>query len=122
MECPNCGKDSVVEAHVDSFPCADCGAVIKISYCVCENCSLAFRLNNGRFLDGGMPSKEERRIARALENAVNEAFTDTILNNMTMAEYVQHLHTCIKCGSMAVTADKNMFQCAKCGFEWEILE
>lgn len=121
MKCPECGKDEAVEAHVDTFPCSECCSEQNVSYCICESCGFTFRLNNGVFLDGAKPSAGERRIARRLEEIMAEAVTDSILQNMSLSDYIKNLPSCIKCGSIAVVFDDGTFRCGMCDFEWELL-
>jgi ribosomal protein S27AE len=120
MRCPNCGKDSALEVHADPIRCMDCDSVANISYCICENCSFTFRLNNGHYLDGGLPDENARRLQKAVENQIRELMEeDKVLEKMTLSEYIAQLHSCIRCGSFAVTHGEGEFSCAMCGFSWE---
>jgi len=120
MRCPNCGKDSALEVHVDSIRCMDCNSVSNVSYCVCENCSFAYRLNNGHYLDGGLPDENAVKLQKAVESELNKIVNEEAeLEKMPLSDYIAHLHRCIRCNSLAIAKEDGLYKCAECGFGWE---
>jgi hypothetical protein len=98
----------------------DCASVMNISYCVCENCSFAFRLNNAHYLDGGLPDEESVKLQRAVETELQKLVdVDPDIEKMPLSEYIAQLHKCIRCGSLAITRENDLYTCAGCGFSWE---
>lgn len=120
MRCSNCGKDAAIVVHEDPIRCMDCDSVMTISYCICENCNFAYRLNNGHYLDGGLPTDESVKLQKAVEMELQKMVeSEQKLEKMSLAEYMSQLHSCIRCGSLAVTKSNDIYECAMCGFSWE---
>ena len=120
MGCPVCNKNTVLVLHSDFIECQDCGSGIRIDYCVCKSCGAGFRLNNGSFMEtlgvADMDFDEDGNIIGVSMN--EEPNSDEDLASMS-----DLILPCARCQSPAVfKCDENTYECAECGFKWEILK
>lgn len=116
MLCPKCENNGIHVVFEDVISCK-CGSDISINYYVCDECGFIWRMQDGKFLDGGFFIKDLMEIVvSGLYVGMFKENADSSNNDLLTSL----LHTCIRCGAIATETDKNSFVCTSCGFMWEV--
>lgn len=115
MDCPGCGRSGLVNLSVeDSFVC-DCGRKITLGYYVCNGCGFAFRLQNGKYVDGYYVDNDV--VSQVCDDL---SIKIDVEDSESISDYVQK---CVRCEEAFIAEPgTNRFGCPYCGFEWEVIK
>ena len=123
MNCPECDNQEVIVLHTDSIECSDCGAIMRIGYCVCPKCYYSLRVNNVELLDEmDVDSESLAEVVETLDHLLSDDFKEWPIDHH-IKDMLSLLHPCVKCGSVMTAYNQKAaeYECLACGFKWEIL-